>query len=315
MAKESEQIMQSSLVSELLKQKKSDRFWKNFRFFVGLLFIIIVFSTIFSQAKQSPPLSDGDGEDYVSLIRLDGLIAPGNSFSAEYLVPVLEQAMKDEGAKGVILDINSGGGTPVQSAIIHDAVVRLKKKHNKKIVVVGEDSLASGAYFVAVAADKIFVNANSITGSIGVVMKGFGFQDLIKKIGVQRRVYMAGNNKDRLDPFLPQTEADIEKVKQITSEVHQNFIEAVKNGRGDKLKGSPEELFSGDFWTGERAVSLGLVDGLGDLYSVMESEFEVYRYRDYTDGGSLLKSLTGKFGTSIGSLFNEGSSVKVMEQL
>ncbi len=304
----------NALVDDLIKEKRSDRRWKNIRFFLGLLFMAAVFTLIFSQSTQ-PSLSEGEGDNYVSLIRLNGMIGPGEDFSAESVVPVLQQAFKDKLSKGVILDINSGGGTPVQASIIHDAIIELKKKYHKKIVVVGEDTLASGAYFVAVAADKIYVNPNSITGSIGVIMKGFGFPEMIKKIGVERRVYTAGTEKDRLDPFLPQNQKDIEKIAEVIKEIHDNFKEVVMQGRQGKLTGDTEQLFSGDFWSGKSAVKLGLIDGLGNLTDVMRTEFNVSRYKDFTNSGSVLKALAGQMGASMGTMLNESTALKVLEKI
>ncbi len=308
------QSLLNALVGDLIKEKRSERRWKNIRFFIVLLFIVAVFGLVFSGSSQ-PTLSEGEGESYISLIRMSGMIGPGEDFSAESMVPVLQQAFKDKDSKGVILDINSGGGTPVQASIIHDAILELKKKYNKKVIVVGEDTLASGAYFVAVAADKIYVNPNSITGSIGVIMKGFGFPDLIKKIGVERRVYTAGTEKDRLDPFLPQNPNDIEKIAQVIKEIHDNFKEVVIQGRQGKLVGDTEPLFNGDFWSGKSAVKLGLIDGLGNLRDVMRTEFNVSRYKDYTNSGSVLRALAGQMGASMDTMLNESSGLKVISKI
>jgi protease-4 len=174
--------------------------------------------------------------------------------------------------------------------------------------------LASGAYFVAVAADKIYVNPNSVTGSIGVIMKGFGFPELIKKVGVERRVFASGVDKDRLDPFLVEKPEDVEKIKQVISEIHDNFNEVVMKGRAGKLNGSPEELFSGDFWAGTSALKLGLIDQLGNLSDAMHDEFHVSRYKDYTSSGSLLKSLASQLGASF-SMALTGNDVKVLTKI
>ncbi len=292
------QDIMTDLVKSLIKEKRSERFWKNIRFFIVLLIIVLIGFGIFHSG--STPNEPGE-KGYVALIRLDGMIAPEENFSAQTVVPILKDAFKDPDAKGIVLDINSGGGTPVQAAIIHDAILDMKKKYHKKVIVVGEDMMASGAYFVAVAADKIYVNPNTITGSIGVIMKGFGFPDVIKKLGVERRVYTAGVNKDRLDPFMPQTPADVEKVEGVIKEVHDNFIQTVMEGRKGKLHGDNTELFSGDFWSGQTALKLGLVDGLGNLSNVMQTEFQTTRFKDYSDSGSMLKSLASQFGTSFGT--------------
>lgn len=295
-----DQDLTRDLIQSLIKERKSERRWRNIRFFIGLAVVIFIFLAIYS--SNTPVVSEGEGgKGYVALVRLDGMIAPDESFSAEQVIPVLTEAFKDTDAKGVILDIDSGGGTPVQASIIHDAIIELKNKYHKKVIVVGEDLLASGAYFVAVSADKIYVNPNTITGSIGVIMKGFGLNDLIKRFGVERRVYTAGVNKDRLDPFLPQTPADVAKIDSVITEVHNNFIQSVLDGRKGKLQGDTQELFSGDFWSGQSALKLGLVDGLGNLSDVMHNEFHVTRYKDYSGDQSFLKNLVSQFGVSFGT--------------
>lgn len=299
-----QQYVMTDLIHELIKEKRSEKRWKNIRFFsIFIIIALIVVVSVFSSGFVSLG-GPSESKNYVSFIKLEGMIEPGQEFSAEEVLPKLRDAFSDTSAKGVVIDINSGGGTPVQAAIIHDAIVDLKKKYNKKVVVVGEDLMASGAYFVAVAADKIYVNPNTITGSIGVIMKGFGFPDLIKKAGVERRVYASGVNKDRLDPFLPQTPEDIAKIKNVIGEIHDNFNQVVLQGRQGKLHGDTSELFSGDFWSGQTALKLGLVDGLGNLSSVLHDEFQVSRYRDYSGAKGLMRSFLSQFGTTLNMAIN-----------
>ncbi|HSW70310.1 MAG TPA: S49 family peptidase [Gammaproteobacteria bacterium] len=286
----------AELMRELIQEKRSEKRWKNFRFFLVIALIIAIGLLIFS-TSNTPTMDDEKG--YVALVRLDGMIGPGEDFSAETVLPVLKQAFSDKQAKGVVLDINSGGGTPVQASIIHDAILELKKKYDKKVIVVGEDMMASGAYFVAVAADKIYVNPNTITGSIGVIMKEFGFTDLIRKVGVERRVYASGVNKDRLDPFLPQSPEDMAKIRQVIGEIHENFQHVVEQGRQGKLHGEPKDLFSGDFWSGQTALQLGLVDALGNLTDVLHKEFQVSGYKDYSHEQSIVKNLMSQFGMAL----------------
>lgn len=288
----------SSLVQDLIKEKRKDRFWRNVR---SLAWLALIAYTVFSllSLRDTAGVSLKKGGRYVALIRVDGTIAPGRGFSAEEVLPILHDAFSDQSAAGVVIEINSPGGTPVQSAIIHDAIIAYKKKFNKKVVIVGEDLLTSGAYYIAVSGDKIYVNPNTLTGSIGVVMKGFGFVGLMEKIGVERRVYTSGDEKDRLDPFLPQTPGDVQKIKDVTQEVHDNFVHAVVEGRKGKLKGDANTLFSGDFWTGQTALKLGLVDGLGNLMDVMNTEFKTTHYKEYGTSGGFLKMLTGQIGSSI----------------
>lgn len=295
------------LVQDLLKEKRADRRWRNIRFVLWLAFLIYLAVNIFGYLGESPvPAAMNTSNKHVALIRLDGMIAPGRDFSAEEVVPVLHDAFSDKSAAGIIIDINSPGGTPVQASIIHDAIIAYKKKYHKKVIVVGEDMLTSGAYYVAVAADKIYVNPNTLTGSVGVVMKGFGFVDLMKKIGVERRVYVSGNAKDRLDPFLPQNKEDLDKIAQVMSEVHNNFAQAVIAGRKGKLQGDPSALFNGDFWSGQSALKLGLVDGLGNLMDVAEKEFNTTTFKEYSGSTNIFKMLSGQLGSAMDSVAFSG---------
>jgi protease-4 len=293
----------STLVQELLKEKRASRRWKNIRFvFWFILFAYAIFGTFYLLSDSSLPVSSSS-DDYVALIRMDGMIAPDRDFSAEQVIPTLKEAFADKNAKGVILDINSPGGTPVQSAIIHDAILTFKKQYHKKIIVVGEDILTSGAYFVSVAADKIYVNPNTIAGSIGVIMKGFGFVDAMKKIGVERRVYTAGIAKDRLDPFLPQNPEDLKKIETVMAEVHLNFVKAVQEGRKGKLKADPSVIFNGDFWSGQGALDLGLVDGLGNLMDVMKKEFNTTESKEYGSSTNFFRMLGGQINSAVDMMF------------
>ena len=297
----------SLLVKEILQEKKRDRRWKNIRFMGWFVLFAYIAISIFSQFRQHSTVVVTPGKKYAALIRINGMIAPGRDLSAEELVPVFQEAFRDRHAEGIIIDINSPGGTPVQASIIHDAIIMFKKKYHKKVVVVGEDLLTSGAYFVAVAADKIYVNPSTLTGSIGVIMKGFGFVGIMKKVGIERRVYTAGNDKDRLDPFLPQSPEDVKKIQEVMNHVHQQFEEAVLQGRSGKLHADPQTLFTGDFWSGETAVQLGLVDGLGNLLDVMETEFKTTNYKEYGNATSLLKLLSDQFSSSFNNFFYQAA--------
>ncbi|HTM64649.1 MAG TPA: S49 family peptidase [Gammaproteobacteria bacterium] len=293
--------MSSHLAGELLKEKRADRRWRNIRFAAWFLLIAVIVFKLLSPGSTSVPRTGKSG--YVALMRLDGMIAPDREFSSDTVVPMLRKAFADKHAKGVVIDINSPGGTPVQAAIIHDAVLYYKKKYNKKVIIVGEDMLTSGAYYVAVAADKIYVNPNTITGSVGVIMKGFGFVDLIKKLGIERRVYISGADKDRLDPFMPQTDADVKKIRDVMGEVQANFAMAVVEGRKGKLHGTPEELFTGDFWSGQTAKKLGLVDETGNLIDAIQTEFKTTEYKEYGGTPSFIKMISGQFTSSLDAMF------------
>lgn len=292
----------STLVQDLLKEKRSDRRWKTLRSLLWLALFTYISVSLLHLFSGNNTSATTSSDKYVSLVRLEGMIAPGRDFSAEQIVPTLRDAFADKNAKGVVIDINSPGGTPVQAAIIHDAIISFKKKYHKKVIVVGEDLLTSGAYFVSVAADKIYVNPSTLTGSIGVIMKGFGFVDVMKKIGIERRVYTAGIAKDRLDPFLPQNPEDLKKIQAVMTEVHQNFVKAVMEGRQGKLKAAAEVLFTGDFWSGQAALDLGLVDGLGNLMDTMNKEFDTTDFKEYGNTSNFFRLFTGQLGSAFDSL-------------
>ncbi len=286
--------VEKEIANSFIRERRLERRWRNIRFFGWVILLLFYAILIFGPSNSDPSDAVLKNKPYVSLLRLNGVIMPGAAFSAEKVIPQLIDAFKDKRALGVVLLINSPGGSPVQASIIHDKILQLKKQYNKKVVVVGEDALASGSYLVATAADKIYVNRDTLTGSIGVIMSGFGFTEAMEKVGVTRRVFTAGENKDRLDPFEPLKPADVEKVKLVLDDVHNDFIQDVVEGRGTRLKGDPKELFSGDFWSGSQAMKLGLVDGTANLWEVLQGEYNAKFYKDYTPEPSLFqKIMTG----------------------
>lgn len=309
-----EASLEKELVKSVMSDRKSERRWRNIRFLGWMAVLLLYAFLIFSPSKEKLAKKELLNKPYVSLLRLNGVIAADNSFSIDRAIPRLQKAFEDKKAKGVVLVINSPGGSPVQASVIHDKILQLKKKYNKKVVVVGLDSLASAAYLIATAADKIYVNKDTLTGSIGVISSGFGFADVIQKLGIQRRVFTAGTKKDQLDPFKPLTANDTTKIQNVLNEVHQNFIQDVMEGRQGRLRGDESEIFSGDFWTGSQALRLGLVDGTDDLWSVMQTEFDTIQYKDYTTQPNLLQMLFKDMATQLNvSLQNQSSPVK--EQL
>jgi len=215
------------------------------------------------------------------------------------VVAAMRSAFEDSGAQAVVLLINSPGGSPVQAGIIYDEIRRLKAKHKKAIYTVVEESCASAAYYIASATDKIFVDKASIVGSIGVLMDGFGFTGLMDKLGIERRLMTAGENKGFLDPFSPQTEKQRVFAQGMLDQVHQQFINAVKTGRGKRLKETPE-LFSGLFWTGQQAIDLGLADQLGNIDFVAREIVKAEDLVDYTRRDNVAERLAKKFGAAIG---------------
>ena len=186
---------------------------------------------------------------------------------------IIKKAFSIKKAPAIAISINSPGGSPVQSHLIHDLIRQLAKKNKKKVIVFAEDVAASGGYLIACAGDEIYANQSSIIGSIGVIYSSFGFKELIKKIGVQRRVYTAGKNKSTLDPFMEEKQEDIERLKSIQLDLHKDFIEVVEKSRNSKLKKSEVELFSGEFWSGSKAKGLGLIDGIGNANEILKEKF------------------------------------------
>ena len=214
----------------------------------------------------------------ISHIRLSGVIGNVGKFrqGIEYSgqEETIKKAFSVKKALAVAITINSPGGSPVQSHLIYKFIREQAKKNKKKVIVFAEDVAASGGYLIACSGDEIYANSSSIIGSIGVISASFGFKNLIEKIGVQRRVYTAGKNKSTLDPFLDEKEEDIERLKNIQLELHQDFIDVVEESRGSKLnKTSGIELFSGEFWTGKKAKDLGLIDGLGNADQILRKKF------------------------------------------
>lgn len=290
------------LIDSLLKEQRANRRWRNFRFIVWLILIMTSLWLISHHPIVTKAAKKSLNGNYVALMRMHGTIDAEGEFSAENILPSLQEAFADHDAQGVILDINSGGGTPVQSAIIHDAIIYFKNKYHKKVIAVGEDFLASGAYYIAVAADTIYVNPNTITGSVGAIMKSFGFSELIKKLGIERRVYMSGTAKDRFDPFLPNNINDTQKAQAMLASVQHNFQQAVIAARGDKIHGDYQQIFNGDFWPGVTAVEIGLVDKLGNLLDAMNQEFNTITYYDYSASQSVLRDLSNFLSSSVNNL-------------
>ena len=236
---------------------------------------------------------------HTALVKIQGEISSGAESNAEQVVAAMRSAFEDTGAKAVVLLINSPGGSPVQAGIINDEIIRLKALHKKPVYAVVEETCASAAYYIAVGADKIFVDKASVVGSIGVLMDGFGFTGLMDKIGVERRLMTAGENKGFMDPFSPQTEQQRVFAQAMLDQIHQQFIAVVKAGRGDRLKETPE-TFSGLFWTGQQAVEMGLADQLGNLDYVAREVVKAEDLVDYSRTDNVAERLAKRFGAAIG---------------
>lgn len=219
----------------------------------------------------------GSTKPTVSVLRLSGIIGQmgplRQGMTLQNLAGVIERAFSESRLKAVALAINSPGGSPVQSALIHQRIRAMAREKDVPILVFVEDLAASGGYWLACAGDEIYANENSIVGSIGVISAGFGFDKLIEKAGIERRVYTAGERKSILDPFLEEDPEDVARLRAIQEDIHASFKELVRRRRGRRLRNPEDTLFTGEFWTGKRAVELGLVDGLGDLRTVVRDRF------------------------------------------
>lgn len=218
----------------------------------------------------------GRGRVTIPVVRLHGVIAAEQRqgrLNISTVAPLLQRAFAIKSAPAVAIIVNSPGGSPVQSRLIAKRIRDLADEHHKPVLVFVEDAAASGGYFIAVAGDEIIVDPSSIIGSVGVIMAGFGFVGALEKLGVERRVHTAGNNKSTLDPFLPQKKSDIERIKQVETDIHNVFIEVVKSRRGQRLQAADAVLFTGEWWTGMRGVELGLADAIGDMHETLHNRY------------------------------------------
>ncbi|MDT3735645.1 MAG: S49 family peptidase [Denitratisoma sp.] len=285
------------LALETLAEQKRRRRWGIFFRVLGFAYLTFLIVALGDWGGASDTL--GDGKKHTALVQLNGVIKPTGEASAEKITESLQAAFKDHGTQGVILRINSPGGSPVQSGIINDEIRRLRAKHpNIPLYAVVEDVCASGGYYVAAAADKIFVDKASIVGSIGVLMDGFGFTGTMDKLGVERRLLTAGENKGFLDPFSPQDAQHKQHAQILLDDIHRQFIDVVRKGRGKRLKESPE-LFSGLMWTGAKSIELGLADELGSVEYVARDVIKAEDIRDYTMRASLTERFAKQFGTDL----------------
>ncbi len=295
------------LAQQLLNEQRASRRWRMFfRISVLLLALAGVVMLFDAHWGGKPPSTR-----HTALVEITGEIdSDSSSASVDTIIPALQEAFGDQGSVGVVLRMNSPGGSPVQSAIVNDEITRLRKLHpDKPVVAVVEDMCASGCYYIAAAANDIYVSRGSIVGSIGVLMSSFGFTGLMNKLGVERRLMTAGENKAMMDPFRPQDPKHKAFTQSMLDEIHQQFIAAVKAGRGDRLAKSPE-IFSGLFWTGSRAIKLGLADGLGTVDSVARDVFKAEDVIDYTVREGLSDRVLKKFGAAVGEGFAKTMAVE-----
>ena len=284
-----------TVARELLNDRRSERRWRVFFRMAWLIFALLLLWALLSARNRAPV----PGAPHTALVEVRGEISAESEASAENMITALKSAFEDKGAQAVVLRINSPGGSPVQAGIINDEIRRLKAKHGKKVYAVVEEMCASGAYYIAVAADEIYVDKASLVGSIGVLMDGFGFTGTMEKLGVERRLLTAGENKGMLDPFSPQNEKQTAYAKAMIDQIHQQFIKVVKDGRGARLKES-RDTFSGLFWNGEEAIRLGLADKVGNLDYVAREVIKAEEIIDYTPHENVAERLAKRFGASVG---------------
>ena len=279
-----------------LQEQRRSRRWG---IFFKLLGFIYLFALLFVALGWLGKRDGVSPARHTALVEINGLIAAEHPGAADNITAGLQEAFKDKATQGVVLRINSPGGSPVQAAQINGEIRRLREKYpNTPLYTVVEDICASGGYYVAVAADKIFVNESSIVGSIGVLMDGFGFTGLMEKLGVERRLLAAGENKGFLDPFSPIRDSQVEYAETMLEEIHKQFITVVRQGRGERLKETPE-LFSGLLWVGTRSVELGLADGLGGVDYVARELIKAENIVDFTPRENIAERVARRFGAAM----------------
>ena len=286
------------LLLENLKETRKARRWKAvFRILTLIVFVGVVLAVF----DFHLPGRGMGMEKHTALVSLEGEISSSSMANALDINSSLTAAFENENSAGVVLRINSPGGSPVQAGMMNDEIHRLRKLYpSKPFYVVVEDICASGGYYVAVAGDQILVDKASLVGSIGVIMEGFGFTGLMDKLGVTRRMITAGSNKGMMDPFSKENPQQVEMIKTMIDEIHQQFIAVVKAGRGDRLKETPE-MFSGRVWNGEQAIKIGLVDGYGTVETVARDIFKAPDILDYTMKENFAERVAKRFGAEVGA--------------
>ena len=286
-------VLEKVALAAVTEQRRARRWGIFFKFLIfGYLFVVLAIAMGWFGRKDA-----GTGK-HTALVELNGVIASGSAASADLVIQGLTEAFKDKRTQGIILRINSPGGSPVQSGYINDEIKRLRTKYpDTPLYAVVEDVCASGGYYVAVAADKIFVNKASMIGSIGVLMNGFGFTGTMEKLGVERRLLAAGENKGFLDPFSPLNDEQKGHAKQMLTEIHEQFIDVVRKGRGKRLKETPE-MFSGLVWVGQKSIELGLADALGSAEQVARDVIKAEDIIDFTPRENVAERFARRFGAA-----------------
>lgn len=291
-------LLERIALASITEQRRARR-WRVFFRLVSLA--ILAALAVMLLSPWGAGSSEGAGR-HTALVDLDGVIESGGQADAESINAALQEAFEDGNTAGVVLRINSPGGSPVQASLMYDEIRRLRAKHpNIPLYAVVEEIGASGGYYVAAAADRIYVDKSSIIGSIGVLMGGFGFSGLLDKLGVERRLLTAGENKGFLDPFAPVDDAQRQHAKKMLAEVHQQFIDAVRKGRGDRLKETPD-TFSGLFWSGARGIELGLADALGSVESVAREVIKAEEIVDFSPRENIAERFAKRIGAEAGKV-------------
>ncbi|MES1982586.1 MAG: S49 family peptidase [Pseudomonadota bacterium] len=292
-------VLEKLAMSAIQEQRRARR-WSIFFKILGFGYLFITLALFMGWVGGK---SEKLGGKHTALVELSGVISSDGAASADNVIAGLQEAFKDKHTQGVIMRINSPGGSPVQSGYINDEIRRLRIKYPAiPLYVVVEDMCASGGYYVAAAADKIFVNKASLVGSIGVLMDGFGFTGTMEKLGVERRLLTAGENKGFMDPFSPRNPAHEAFTKTMLAEIHQQFIDVVRQGRGKRLKENPD-IFSGLFWSGQKSIELGLADEMGSVESVARDVIKAEDIVDYTTHEGIADRLAKKLGAGVASAF------------
>ncbi|WP_332815011.1 S49 family peptidase [Ramlibacter sp.] len=284
------------LMFATLSEQRAARRWRTFTRLAWLAFFVLLVWTLL---YRGGPTGAEKAAPHTAVVEIQGEISAESDNSAEFIVAAMKAAFEDPGAQGIVLLINSPGGSPVQAGIVNDEMKRLRALHRKPVYVVVEEACASAAYYIAAGADRIYVDKASIVGSIGVLMDGFGFVGLMDKLGVERRLMTAGENKGFLDPFSPQTDRHRVHAQAMLDQIHKQFIDVVKAGRGKRLKDTPE-LFTGLFWTGQQAVDMGLADQLANLDFVAREVIKAEELVDYTRRENVAERLAKRFGAAVG---------------
>jgi protease-4 len=297
-----ERELVTRLATAALKEQRRARLWGIFFKLLTFAYITVIVVMAMDWGGKSEVAG---GAKHTAMVEVSGTITPGGDASAEKVTTALQAAFKDKNTQGVVVRINSPGGSPVQSQAIYDEMRRLRKKYPAiPLYAVVEDIGASGGYFVAVGADRIYVSKSSLVGSIGVLMNGFGFVGTMEKLGIERRLITAGGNKAMLDPFSPIEESHRQHAVDLAKDIHEQFIGVVREGRGKRLK-ETSETFSGLIWTGQKSVELGLADGIGSLEYVAREVVKAEAIVDFTQKENLAEKFAKRLGASAATALAE----------